>query len=197
MNKKGIKKKSTGLDEDTPIKLDSVSEENVTNTVTEYEDLKKDLAEIKKDVAEIKTTVKSFKKELKGLVEIQQRLVHERLGAPVPLPPKEYGEESSSKSIGIELTSTSDDRIKISGKKSFDIKETVKQSAPSKAKFNAGDKSWSIPSEYLDTLIANLEALNLVKDKDFSVNVTGGNTGGIIKKEDSDTEDGGFGSGFA
>jgi hypothetical protein len=197
MSKKS-EKKSTVLAEDKspkPVVNNPVvvAEEMVTVTKTEYEDLKKELAEIK-------TIVKGFKKELKGLVEIQQRLVHERLGAAVPLPPKEYGEETSSKSVGIELSSTSDDRIKITGKKSFDIKETIKQSAPFKAKFNAGDKSWSIPSEYLDALIANLEAINLVKDKDFSVNVTKGKTsaGSTTKKEeDSDTEDGGFGSGFS
>ena len=145
-----------------------------------------------KDLAEIKTLIKGFKKDLKGLIEIQQRLVHERLGAPVPLPPKEYGEETSSKSIGIELSSTSDNRIKISGKKSYDVKDTVKKFTG--ARFSGEDKSWSIPSEHLDDLIKNMEALNLVRDKDFLVNVIG-NTSKKSNMDDND-DDGGFGSGF-
>jgi hypothetical protein len=180
----------------------AVIESNETTSI------KNDLDEIKKELSEIKTLVKDFKKNLKGLVEIQQRLVHERLGAPVPIPPKEYGEETNSKSAGIELSSTADDRIKISGKKSFDIKETIKESAPSKAKFNASDKSWSIPAEYLDDLITNLEAINLIRDKDFIVNITGQSSkkvgGNVIKKQEEEEEDGidsnveesGFGSGF-
>ncbi len=180
MSKK-VEKSSTIVDKN--VSTDQVSKKDI-------DEIKAELTTIKAELTTIKTMIKDFKKDLKGLVEIQQRLVHERIGAPVPLPPKEYGEESSSKSIGIELSSTSDDRVKITGRKSFDVKETIKQSAPSKAKFNAEDKSWSIPIEYLDTLIANLEALNLVKNEDFSVNVKENNS----KKEEE--EEDGFGSGF-
>lgn len=50
---------------------------------------RKDIDEIKYSLIEIKSLIKDFKRNLKGLVEIQQRLVHERLGVPVPQAPKE------------------------------------------------------------------------------------------------------------
>ena len=52
--------------------------------------LQKGQEELQKGQEELKTLVKNVKKEPKGLIEIQQRLVHERLAVPVPEPPVEY-----------------------------------------------------------------------------------------------------------
>jgi hypothetical protein len=135
-------------------------------------------------LAEIKSLVKDFKKNLKGLVEIQQRLVHERLSVPIPPSPKEYGEESSHKPK-ITITSIDGDRIRIAGN-TFDFRTAIKNAGT--AKWEGGTKSWSLSSECLDQLIQNLEAVNLVRDTDFSVNVKNGTEDGT---------GGGFGSGFA
>jgi hypothetical protein len=179
MSKKVEKKVSTPLDIKTP------DTANITSGVV----TKNDVDELKKELAEIKTIVKGFKKELKGLVEIQQRLVHERLGVPVPLPPKEYGEESSSKSK-INILPLGDDRIRISGN-TFDFKAAIKGAGA--AKWEQETKSWSLPSNCLDQLVKNFEDLNLVKGTDFSVPWAVNESN---KKSNSDEEDGGFGSGF-
>jgi len=161
--------------------------EKITTNLTE---------EFKIFTKDAQANIKTLRQEYKGLVEIQQCLIHEKLGAPTPAYPKEYGETSSgttTKSIGIELTSIADDRIKISGKKSFDVKEIVKQSGQSKAKFDAADKSWSIPAKYLDDLLKNFQAANLVKDKDYSLKITSQKSN---QPDDDDDEADGFGSGF-
>ncbi len=151
---------------------------------------KKDIEEIKSDLNEIKTITKEFKKSLKGLVEIQQRLIHERLGVPVPAPPNEYGEETTAKTAKINIISIADDRIRVSGN-TFDFKAAIKEAGF--AKWEQGTKSWALPSDCLNKLIKNLEAVNLVNGTDFSVNVEESTN----KKEESEVEDvGGFGSGF-
>jgi len=159
-----------------------------TVTKEDFNVLKKEFEDLKKELIEVKTIVKGFKKELKGLVEIQQRLVHERLNVPVPPPPKEYGEETTSKAK-INITAIDSDRIRVAGN-TFDFKAAIKEAGA--AKWEQGTKSWSLPSESLDQLIKNLEAVNLVRDTDFSVNIDG-----EIKKTRAESEDGGFGSGFA
>jgi hypothetical protein len=175
-----------------------------------------ELDDIRKDLAEIKTIVKSFKKELKGLVEIQQRLVHERLGVPVPPAPKEYGEEPANKAK-INIVSLGEDKIRVSGN-TFDFKSTIKEAGISK--WEQATKSWSGPLECLDQLISALEAVNLVKDVDFIVDVKEGDNKGENKGEseksekskeesekesekesedknaDKDSDDEGFGSGY-
>ena len=148
---------------------------------------KQDMDEIKSELAEIKTMIKDFKKNLRGLVEIQQRLVHERLGVPVPVSPKEYGEESTSKPVKINIISIDDNRIRISGN-TFDFKTPIKEAG--QAKWEQGTKSWSLPADCLDQLIKNLEAVNLVKDTDFSVSVNNSGSKKKEKKEESDNEDG-------
>lgn len=157
---------------------------------TELSQIKADIDQIKTDVLEIKTLVKDFKKNLRGLIEIQQRLVHERLGTTVPISPKEYGEETSNKTK-IEISNAGNDSIKVSGK-TFDFKEAIKSSGA--AKFDQGSKSWTLPLDCLDKLVKNFEAINLVKGTDFSVNVTVDESS---KKTISDSEEeDGFGSGF-
>lgn len=47
----------------------------------------------KKDIDEVKTMIKDLRKDFRGLIEIQQRLIHERLGVSLPPPPKEYGSD--------------------------------------------------------------------------------------------------------
>jgi hypothetical protein len=166
------------------VPVNEVVTESNTVSRSEFEDFKKDLVEIK-------TIVKGFKNELKGLIEIQQRLVHERLGVPVPAAPKEYGEEQTVKTVKINIASLGSDRIRVSGN-TFEFKTAIKDAGS--AKWEQGTKSWSLPSESLDQLIKNFEDVNLIRDTDFSVNVSEETT---VKKTDNDSElTEGFGSGF-
>jgi hypothetical protein len=142
---------------------------------------------IKKEFDEVKAMIKELKKELRGLIEIQQRLIHERLGVAVPPPPKEYGEETTSKSNKIEITDFSEGRIKVSGN-TFDYKTAIKEAG--QAKWENSSKSWSLPSSSLDALVKNLEGLNLVSGKDFVVNVT------TVVNDEEEAPDEGFGSGL-
>ena len=155
------------------------------------EDLKKYLVDVHKqqqaELEEIKKNQKNLKRELQGLIEIQQKLIHERLGSAIPSPPKEYGEEPGAKSassIGIDISSSGKDRINITGKRTFDIRDSIKEAGS--AKFDQATKTWSLPLNCLQKLITNLESLNLKKGVDFIVNV---------KDQDGDG-DGGFGSGL-
>ena len=149
---------------------------------------RKDIDEIKYSLIEIKSLIKDFKRNLKGLVEIQQRLVHERLGVPVPQAPKEYGEEPVSKAK-INIVSLDSDRIRVSGN-TFDYKSAIKEAGISK--WEQATKSWSGPLENLDQLIKSLEAVNLVKDVDFIVDVADTDNSKPVESD----EDEGFGSGF-
>lgn len=143
------------------------------------------------NINDLKTISKTFKKELKGLVEIQQKLIHERLGVEPPPPPKEYGEDSTNnttKTSKIDIVSIDADRIRISGN-TFDYKSCIKNAG--NAKWEQSTKSWSLPSNSLDQLISNFESMNLVKNVDFSVNVKG-----LNNKDKAEDEEEGFGSGF-
>lgn len=121
-----------------------------------------------KDLDEIKSMIKDLKKELRGLIEINQRLIHERLGVTAPPPPKEYGEDSVP--VKMEITDAGPGFIKISGSQTYDFKSKIKEAAPTNiAKWDGPTKSWKMPGQYLDQLIKNLESVNLKKDKDFKV----------------------------
>jgi len=145
-------------------------------------DLKLD--EIKNELLNTQNMIKDLKKEFKGLIEIQQRLIHERLGVPIPASPKEYGEDTNLKNK-IEISDFSDGRIKVSGN-TFDYKSAIKEAG--QAKWEQTTKSWSLPIESLEKLVENFKDLKLVEAKDFVVNVK------QTIKDENPTE--GFGNGF-
>ena len=144
------------LDDDKEIKPVETKEVKEVKEFTELLDKKKVIkptAEIKpaasistpatkEDIDEVKSMIKDLKKELKGLIEIQQRLIHERLGVAAPPPPKEYGEEPSSKNK-IEIVDSGKNRIRVSGN-TFTVKDTIKDSG--ECKWEGGTKLWSLPS---------------------------------------------------
>jgi len=143
----------------------------------------KEFDEIKTLINSLREEVKGVRSELKGLIEIQQRLIHERLGVPVPPAPKEFGEEPGTSKNKIEITDASESgRIKISGK-TFDYNNTIK--AAGQAKWDGSSKTWSMSIDALDNLILGLESCKLVRDKDFTVKVS-----------KNSSKDSGFGSGF-
>ncbi len=121
---------------------------------------------------ELTTKILNIQKELKGLIEIQQRLIHERLKVPMPPPPTEYGEEKVAKSAGseckIQIVSFGQDRIRISGN-TFDYRPLIKSCGP--AKWEGELKSWSLPVSSLKTIIEKFKEINLEMDKDFKVDV--------------------------
>jgi hypothetical protein len=136
-------------------------------------EIKEDLAELKALVAELSVTlkneIKTLKKEFKGLVEIQQKLIHERLGAPIPAPPTNYGEEDKKQYKSINIEYQADGTATITGKNTFNYKELIKESGNGRAKFITETKGWNIPSSGVDSLIEKLNDLNLQKDKDYFI----------------------------
>lgn len=171
----------------------SISETPTESSVSKSEhtsnDITKDIIEMKAELSEIKAIIKDFKKNLKGLVEIQQRLVHERLKVAIPPSPQEYGGESNLK-VKINITCAEGNKIKVSGN-TYDIKDTIKNTG---GKFESSTKSWLLPFDCLDQLVKNFEAINLVKDTDFSVNI--GDKQKNKNVVDGEEEEEGFGSGF-
>ncbi len=137
---------------------------NTTTTATNTSEL----TEVRAKLEEIISLINGFKRDLKGLVEIQQRLIHERLGVQMPNPPKEYGEETKS-TLKIDVTYLGSEQIKVSGK-TFDYKTAIKEAGP--AKFDTSSKSWILSSECLENLIKNFENVGLVSGTDFSVPTT-------------------------
>lgn len=121
---------------------------------------------------EITLKISNIQKELKGLIEIQQRLIHERLKVPMPPPPTEYGEEKISKPVSsdckIQIVSFGQDRIRISGN-TFEYRPLIKSCGP--AKWEGELKSWSLPVSSLKTIIEKFKDINLEMDKDFKVDV--------------------------
>lgn len=116
------------------------------------------MEELKKEIAELRELVqqcaKEVKNEVRGLIEIQQRIIHQTMGVPVPPKPQpltEYGTK-----YGIEITKLGDDRVKISGKKTFEIREVIKSAGNGNAKFDQDTKTWSIPLHCLGNLVDKL-----------------------------------------
>ncbi len=129
------------------------------------------MEEIKKELVEIKTELKKLRNELKGLIEIQQQLVHERLGVPLPPPPStEESKGTSGGTFGLEISNFGDKRIKITGKNTFNVKDHIKEVG--QASFEKETKSWSLPSDCLENLIKKFESIKLVRGVDFSVTAT-------------------------
>lgn len=115
---------------------------------------------------DIQTELRNLKKELKGLVQINQVLIHERLNVPIPPPPKEYGEETVVNAKII--IKKSGERASISGKSSFEYKDLIKESANGTARFESSSKSWMIDPKYISILVQKLEAKGL-KSAEISV----------------------------
>jgi hypothetical protein len=128
---------------------------------------------------------KDLKQELRGLIEIQQRLIHERLGVPTPPPPVEYGEDKPKKTNIMKIADFNEGRIGISGGSTFDYKTVIKTAGCNK--WDPPSKTWTGPRSCLNKLIQDLESLDLKKDQDFLMDV---------KSEDTPEEPEGFGAGF-
>ncbi len=125
---------------------------------------------------ELLVEINKIRKDLQGLIEIQQKLIHERLNVSVPPPPKEYGVEKIVNNIEnninykITISQFGSDRIKITGKGTFDHKNVIKESG--QARWEGELKFWSLPSSCTETLINKFKGVGLIIDKDICVNVT-------------------------
>jgi hypothetical protein len=120
---------------------------------------------IRDELVKLNKEIVSIRNELRGLIEIQQRLIHERLGVPPPPPPPPVGESPkkyNSKKIYIKVLG---EGVSVSGN-TFNHKDIIKQWK--NAKFQ-DDKSWLLPSGYLEKLISAFEDNGLKEDIDFFV----------------------------
>ncbi len=122
---------------------------------------------IKEELKDIKKMIYGLKDELKGLIEIQQKLVHERLNAPIPAAP--VTEKSSNKK---QITISKDMNSIVLTGNTFDynsiIKETAKENNTS-ARWESSKKAWILNEECLDDLIKKFENAGLDRDTDFIV----------------------------
>lgn len=136
------------------------------------EEIKKLSESLKSMEIELTSKISNIQKEFKSLVEIQQRLIHERLKVPMPPPPSDYCEEkpvkSNSSDYKIQINSFGQDKIRISGN-TFDYRPLIKSCGP--AKWEGELKSWSLPLSSLKTVIEKFKEINLEVDKDIKVDV--------------------------
>jgi hypothetical protein len=102
--------------------------------------------------------VKDLKKEYKCLIEVQQKLIHERLGVPVPTQPITYGETKKNPKI-INITRDSNELV-ITGN-TFNHRSLIKDIAKGKAQWNNDLKGWNIPGEYEDDLIKEFKKMSV------------------------------------
>ena len=124
--------------------------------------------EIKNELKEIKKMITSLKNELKGLIEIQQKLVHERLSAPIPPPPSSSAEKTNNKIITI---SKDLGNIVITGN-TYNYNSVIKESAKdndTNAQWNSSKKAWIMKEECLETLIKKFTEAGLNSDTDFVI----------------------------
>ncbi len=168
--------------------MNSEMNQELLNKLSELEAVN---AELKEGQNEIKTMIKGVKQELRGLIEIQKRLIHERLGVPNPPASTEYAQPEGKKIKNIEIKNYTDGRISIAGN-TFDYNSAIKAAATDngqRARWEpAPHKLWHMPEDCLDSLVENLRNLDLEEGKDFSVDVKRSEA----KAEASDE----FGSGF-
>jgi hypothetical protein len=125
------------------------------------------MEELRNDVAELKKIVLQMKDEFKGLVEIQQQLIHGRLGAPVPAPVSTV-EKQSNKTITI-LQDLG--KLVVTGN-TYNYNSLIKESAKDNdmsAVWNGSKKAWELNERCLDTLVNKLEEAGLKKNSDFVV----------------------------
>lgn len=135
------------------------------------EEIKKLNENLKSMEIELASKISNLQKEFKSLVEIQQRLIHERLKVPMPPPPTDYSEEKTVKNNNdckIQIVSFGQDRIRISGN-TFDYRPLIKSCGS--AKWEGELKSWSLPLSSLKTVIEKFKEINLEVDKDIKVDV--------------------------
>lgn len=127
-----------------------------------------ELNEVKEEIKEMKTIILSLKDELKGLVEIQQRLIHERLGAPTPLPPANNTDRINNKIITISKDLNS---ILLTGN-TYAYNSIIKDAAKecnTTAQWNSSKKAWVLNEECLDNVIKKFIDSGLVRDTDFVI----------------------------
>lgn len=132
------------------------------------------IKELKVVQEDLKKDILDLKKEFRGLIEIQQRLIHEiRLNVQMPNPPLEYGNDNKKEVVKtsfdekIKISNLGSDRIKIEGK-TFDYKHLIKSSGY--ARWESELKVWSLPIESLDILVEKFKQVDFT-DKDIKIEV--------------------------
>lgn len=140
-----------------------------------------------------------FNDKFKGLIEIQQRLIHERLGAPIPAPipaPTQVASASvtstNDNSKKISLCKYNDDKFYVKGN-TFEYNNLIKLVATEnneKAKWEpAPSKFWILPNNCLNSLIEKFDELNV----EYNINIDNSNLQQLSSKK-LECEENGFGS---
>ena len=126
--------------------------------------------------------INKIRKELQGLVEIQQKLIHVNLNAPLPPLPKEYSSEKPVETGNFEINiAPFGDRIKVTGKGTFKYKDLIKEIG--QVKWEQDLKFWSLPLNLLAPLLKKFSDKGLIVGKDIGMTVPS-----TLKVEEDDDE---------
>jgi|JI9StandDraft_1071089.scaffolds.fasta_scaffold00916_16 hypothetical protein len=109
--------------------------------------------------------------ENKGLVEIQTRLIHERLGVQIPVTINTHPTTPAAPTVNkniIEVTNYGIDRVKLVGN-TFNKRDLIKSCG--QAKWENNDKCWTLPLDLLEVIESKFVESGLQKDVDFVINV--------------------------
>lgn len=186
----------------------SVSE--IKQLLKEVTELRKEITELTKNNVDIKVSCKDIKNKLHGLVEIQTRLVHNQLDAPIPTVAKVSESKASGKNsnfkIEISMVDGDDGRIKVTGKNTFDHRGVIKNAGY--ATFDKENKYWTLEKSSLENLVTGLKEAGLTYNSCFIVSIPGynvtngsgmsgatGSKGGSGDNEEEDRNGGDGGSG--
>ncbi len=123
---------------------------------------------------EIDRKVSLLLSEFKKLSEVNTRLIHQQLNAPVPASVSSPVDPGLLKN-SIYITKLGIDRIKVQGKSTFKLKDTLK--GLNGSKWEQELKAWSYP---LDNLAQVIEAVENEGIKDIGVDVD--ETDVVLKK---------------
>lgn len=115
------------------------------------------IAELKNDIASLRTELVAMHTQTRALVDVQKKLIHERLKVPepesraVPVEPPAMT-KVAKKQVQVTVTRLNAKQISVGGR-TFDFNALIKASGP--AKFEPSNKTWTLPIESLAALEKN------------------------------------------
>ena len=139
-----------------------MSESMKNEIIAAIQGISKEILEIRKEIAELSSGVKKLSEENhhirlenKALVDVQKKLVHERLKVPEPEnraaePPAMS--KVAKKQAQVTVTRISPSQISVGGQ-SFHYNSWIKAAGP--ARFEKDSKTWTLPIECLGALEDN------------------------------------------
>lgn len=127
------------------------------------DDIKKLMVEIDNIKKLLEEIVDAQKNNIRGLVETNSTLIHERLKTPTPIitTPDSMSQISqpSSKNNNttiINITDANNGMVRVYGTNTFKYRDIIKKSGQGKAVWVSSTKEWMIPKQYYEGLVDEL-----------------------------------------